>query len=118
MKVTHVALRKVTIMPQQEMRYDDMDHERSGFAGGAYEGTPFSSFQGEKLSRQAGGLAPTPGQRLALAVVSLSILMVVTFVGIGAAAASPPWGGPPILFILVLFSVATVIINIVFNRKA
>jgi len=38
-------------------------------------------------------------------------------IGIAVATQAPPWAVLPILFILVLFSSAAVIINIVFNHK-
>ena len=110
---------EVIIMSQQEMNYGEMGHDRPGFASGGYEGIPLSGFHGEKLSGHAGGWAPTAGQRLALAIASLVMLMVMTFglIGIAVATHAPPWAVLPILFILVLFSSAAVIINIVFNRK-
>ena len=107
------------MMSQQEMNYAEMGQDRPGFASGGYEGIPLSGFQGEKLSGHAAGWAPTAGQRLALAIASLVMLMVMTFglIGIAVATQAPPWAVLPILFILVLFSSAAVIINIVFNRK-
>jgi len=110
---------EVIIMSQQEMNYGEMGHDRPGFVSGGYEGIPLSSFHGEKLSGHAAGWAPTAGQRLALAIASLVMLMVMTFglIGIAVATQAPPWAVLPILFILVLFSSAAVIINIVFNHK-
>ena len=110
---------EVIIMSQQEMNYGEMDRDRPGFASGGYAGIPPSSFHGEKLSGHAVGWAPTAGQRLALAIASLVMLMGMTFglIGIAVATHAPPWVVLPILFILVLFSSAAVIINVVFNRK-
>ena len=110
---------EIIVMSQQEMNYGEMGRDRPGFASGGYEGIPLSSFHGEKLSGHAVGGAPTAGQRLALAITSLVMLMVMTFglIGIAVATQAPPWAVLPILFILVLFSSTAVIINIVFNRK-
>ncbi len=132
---------EVIIMSQQEMNYGEMGQDRPGFVSGGYEGIPLSNSQeegwgtppkprpggyegialprGEKLSGHAAGWAPTAGQRLALALASLGMLMVMTFglIGIAVATHAPPWAVLPILFILVLFSSSAVIINIVFNRK-
>jgi hypothetical protein len=110
---------EVIIMSQQEMNYGEMDRDRPGFASSGYAGIPPSSFHGEKLSGHAVGWAPTAGQRLVLAITSLVMLMVMTFglIGIAVATHAPPWVVLPILFILVLFSSAAVIINVVFNRK-
>lgn len=116
---TEQIVEEVIIMSQQEMNYSEVDRDRPGFASGGYEGIPLASFHGEKLSGPAVGGAPTAGHRLALAIVSLVMLMVMTFglIGFAAATQAPPWAILPILFILVLFSSAVVIINIVFNRK-
>jgi hypothetical protein len=110
---------KVIIMSQQEMNYGELNRDRSGFSQGGYEGIPHSSIYGEKLSGHALGGAPTAGQRLALAITSLVMLMVMTFglIGIAVATHASPWVVIPILLILILFSTAAVIINIVFNRK-
>jgi len=106
-------------MSQQEINYGELNRDRPGSSFGEYEGIPHSSIFGEKLSGHAVGGAPTAAQRLALAIVSLAMLMIMTFglIGIAVATEAPPWVVIPILFILVLFSTAAVIINIVFNRK-
>jgi hypothetical protein len=59
------------------------------------------------------------GQRLALAISSLVMFLILTFdlVGISLATHPASWVVFPILFILVLFTVAAVIINIVFNSR-
>src|SRR2546428_11066970 len=110
---------EIIVMSQQEMNYGEMGRDRPGFASGGYEGIPLSSFHGEKLSGHAVGGAPTAGQRLALAITSLVMLMGVTFglIGIAVATQAPPWAGLPIIFILGLFSFSVVIINILFYRK-
>ena len=108
------------MMPQQEMNYSEMGHDRPGFTYGRYEGMPFVSVQGEKLSGPTGGQAPTAGQRLALAIVSLAMLMLMTFglIIIAISTEAPPWAVLPILLILFLFSAVAVIINVVFNNKS
>jgi len=93
-----------------------------------YKDIPLSSFrekelsghaEGEKLSGHAVGWVPTAGQRLALAIASLVMFIVMTFglIGLAIATQAPSWAVLPILFILVLFATAAVIINLVFNRK-
>ena len=106
-------------MSQQEMNYGELNRNRPGSSYGGYEGIPHSSIFGEKLPGHAVGGAPTAAQRLALAIASLGMLMIMTFGlgGIAAATQAPPWAVIPILFLLVLFSSAAVIINIVFNRR-
>jgi hypothetical protein len=110
---------EVIIMSQQEMNYSELGQDRPGFASGGYEGIPLSSMHREKLSGHAIGWVPTAGQRLALAIASLVMFMVMTFglIVLAIATQAPPWVVLPILFILVLFATAAVIINIVFNRR-
>lgn len=97
-----------------------MNRDRSAPAYGRYEGTPRPNMYGEKLSAHAISTAATAGQRLALAIVSLAMLMVLIFglIVFAAATNAPNWAVIPILFIIVLFSAVAVIINIVFNRKS
>lgn len=130
-------------MSQQEMNSSELGRDRAGFASGGYEGIPLSnsqeqgwgtpprprpggyediplsSLKGEKLSGHALGWVPTAGQRLALAIASLVMFMVMTFglIGLAIATQAPSWAVLPILFILVLFATVAVIINRVFNRK-
>jgi len=106
-------------MSQQEMSYGEMSRDRPGSSHSGYEGIPLSSTYGEKLSESAIDRTATAGQRLALAIVSLAMLMAMTFglIGISIGTQAPPWVVLPVLFILVLFASAAVIINIVFNRK-
>jgi hypothetical protein len=133
---------EVIIMSQQEMNYSELGRGRPGASGGyegiplsssqeegwgtppkprpgGYEGISLSSLQGEKLSGHAEGWVPTAGQRLALAIASLVMFIVMTFglIGLAIATQAPSWAVLPILFILVLFATAAVIINLVFNRK-
>ena len=78
------------------------------------------SMSGQKLIPDAPGQAPTVGQRLALALVSLGMLMgMSTLLTILATATrSPGWLAVPLLFVLTLFTVAVVSINVVFHRRS
>jgi hypothetical protein len=107
-------------MSQQEMDYSELNRDRSAPAYGRYEGAPRSNMYGEKLSAQAISTAATAGQRLALAIVSLAMLMLTIFglIGVAVATNAPSWAIFPIILIIVLFSAVAVIINIVFNRKS
>ncbi len=109
-------------MSQQDMNYSELNHDRSGTAYGQYEGTGTrrSNMYGEKLASPAAGSAPTAGQRLALAIVSLGMLIAVIFglIAIAIATQVPNWAIIPILFIITLFAVVAAIINVVFNRHA
>lgn len=103
-------------MSQQEMGYSEIEHEKPGFSYGAYEGG--ARQYGEKLSVPLVRHSLTPGMRLALAIVSLAMFLVLTFglVGIAIAANVPAWAVAPILFIIILFTIAATTINVVFNR--
>ena len=107
-------------MSQQEMNYSELNHDKSGPAYGQYEGTRRSNMYGEKLAPPAIGSAPTAGQRLALAIVSLAMLIAVIFglIAVAIATEVPDWAVIPILFVIALFAAVAVIINIVFNRHA
>jgi len=108
------------MMSQQEMNYGEMGREGPGLTYGQYEGMPFTGFQGEKLSGRARSQAPTAGQRLALAIISLVMFMVMTFglIGMAVVLQAPTWVILPILFILFLFSFIAIIVNIAFNAKS
>jgi len=84
----------------------DMDMDRNG--------------NEEKRSVPASAPSLTTGQRLALAIASLVMVMLLTFglVGIAAATHADNGVGFLILFVVALFTSATVVINIVFNRKS
>jgi hypothetical protein len=106
-------------MSQQEMNYGKPgpSYGYEGEAGFEYP-SPYSMSE-QKLSGQSSGQAPTAGQRLTLALVSLGMLMGMTFglVMTAVGTHAPSWVVFPILPVLTLFSAAAVIINIVFNRK-
>ena len=112
-------------MSQQQMEFDPGSGHRSASYSVGYEEVPHdnsssSSSRGQKISWQDAIMRPTAGQRLALAIVSLVLFVILIFglVGFSAATQADAWVVLPILFILVLFSALAVIINIVFNRKS
>src|SRR5215472_17678464 len=109
-----------SMMSQQEMSYErpESSYRYEGDIGFGY---PFPySMSGQKLIPEAPGQAPKVGQRLALALVSLGMLMgMSTLLTILATATrSPGWVAVPLLFVLSLFTMAVVSINIVFNRRS
>jgi hypothetical protein len=106
-------------MSQQEMDYNEMSRDKTGFSYGRYEGTHGYHMYGEKISMLAERASPTAGQRLILAIASLLMLMITIFglVAIAVATEAPSWVIIPLLLILGLFSTVAVIINVVFNRK-
>lgn len=103
----------------QQQEINDRYGPQSSYSG--YEGvsthdaSPFFA-SGQKLSQRPGASA---GQRLALAIVSLGMLVFMTFglVLIAVLARADLLAAIPIVFILTLFAVAAIIINVVFNRS-
>jgi len=116
-------IKELTDFMQQEMNsHQEMPNQpRPAFV---YEGEQAQNpsayhMYGQKIVGAVSGQAPTAGQRLALAIVSLSLLIFLIFGLILFAAVSntPNWAFVPILFIFVLFSAVATAINIVFNRR-
>lgn len=102
-------------MQQEEMHYQPQS---------AYEGEqprPSAAYYGyaQKISGPVGNQIASAGQRLALAIVSLSLLvfLILGLITFAAADHAPDWATVPIVFIIVLFSVVATIINVVFNRR-
>jgi hypothetical protein len=112
-------------MSQQHMEFEaPSGHGSSSYSFG-YEEVPHdsysaSSIHGQKLSWQDAVMHATAGQRLALAIVSLVMFLILIFglVLIAVTSSAAGWVVLPILFILVLYSGRAVIINIVFNRNS
>src|SRR5260370_968975 len=95
-------------MFQHEAMRDLWPSEAQGYADSARgEETSLSSEAGQKLLLEASGQAPTVGQRLTLALVSLGMLMgMSTLLTILATARNAPgWVVFPFLFVLTLFTV-------------
>jgi hypothetical protein len=111
-------------MSQQQMEFGPGNRHGSASYSGGYGEVPHDSYsssssRGQKLSWQDAIMHPSAGQRLTLAIFSLVMFLILVFglVGISVATQAAPWVVLPILFILVLFSVVAVVINVVFNRK-
>jgi cytochrome bd-type quinol oxidase subunit 2 len=111
-------------MPQQEAHFEEPDQSGSQASSYGYEGTPppnnyASNFYGLKLAGPVASRMASAGQRLALAIVSLVLLMVMIFglILIAEAADAPDWAIIPILMIIVLFGVVVTIVNVIFNRS-
>lgn len=124
-------------MSQQHMEFDESQHERPGASYTGYEAVPpYNTYSthpyGQKLSAPETSKMPTSAQRLALAIVSI-VLWIVLFLIIAAIMGSyhsdfftTPGGvyetGSNLLepFLIAGFAVFTVmvtVINILFNRK-
>ena len=104
---------------QEEMSYENQGTVY-GHAGDArYEEASSYSAAGQKLIGEASGQAPTAVQRLALALVSLGMLMGMTILLtiIAAKTSTPGSLAFPLLFVLTLFTTAAVSINVAFSRR-
>jgi hypothetical protein len=107
-------------MFQHEIMREAWPSEALGSADSARgEEASLSREAGQKLILEAPGQAPTVSQRLTLALVSLGMLMgMTTLLTILATAGSAPgWEVFPFLFVLTLFTVAVVSINVAFSRR-
>ena len=111
--------RRGEMFQHEEMSYG-RESEALGYTGHArFEESPFGSNAGQKLIQDTSSLAPTVGQRLTLALVSLGMLMGMTtlLTILATAKSSPGWAVVPLLFVLTLFTAAVVSINIAFSRR-
>jgi len=111
--------RRSGMFQQEEMR-DAWKGEALSYAGDARcEEASLYSRAGQKLSGDASGQAPTAVQRLALALVTLGMLMGMTILLtiMAAKTSTPGWVAFLLLFVLTLFTAAAVSINVVFNRR-
>ena len=111
-------------MSQQHMEFEpDSGHGSASYSVG-YEEVPHDSYtsssvRGQKLLWKDAAMHATAGQRLALALVSLILFVIMIFglVLISVAANAAGWVVLPILAILILYVVLAAIINIAFNRS-
>ena len=107
-------------MSQQEMDYGEMNRGNSGFSYGTYgEDQRYNRYgDRDKLSAPLRS-SLTASQRLILAIASLLMIMVMTFglIWVAIATQAPTWVVFPIVFVLMMFTTAAVIINVVFNRR-
>jgi len=111
--------RRSGMFQQEEMGYESQGTAYGSAGDTRYEEAfPYSS-AGQKLIQEAPSQAPTVGQRLTLALVSLGMLMgMSTLLTILATARNAPgWVVFPFLFVLTLFTVAVVCINVAFSRR-
>jgi predicted neutral ceramidase superfamily lipid hydrolase len=115
-------------MSQQEMDFGRIEQERPGSSYTGYEGVHHSNdftnaSYGQKLSPQATGKAVPSKQRLALAIVSLVLWVVVFLIAAVSISSISPENPisriayPFLILALLLFSAIVFFINFLFNRK-
>lgn len=102
---------------QQEMQHQAQP--AYGYEGEQTQNPAGYYVYGQKLAVPVSGQSATPGQRLALAIVSLCLLVFLIFglVIFAVVFNAPNWAVIPILFIILLFSAVATAINFVFNRR-
>jgi len=111
----------------QHLEFSESSHERLGSSSGGYDGVPTynyndysTSSKGQKLSGYLVDSTPGTGQKLALAIVSL-VLWIVLFlfvVGIIITIGSVNQLLEPFLVLgFLIFTAMVFLINIMFNRK-
>jgi hypothetical protein len=111
-------------MSQQQMDFEPGSGHGSASYTVGYEEVPHdsssSSIRGQKLLWHDAVMHPTASQRLALAIISLVMFMILIFglVLIAVTSNADSWVVLPILFILILYSALAACINIVFNGKS
>lgn len=118
-------------MSQQQAEFEEgfrdgpKDASYGGYAGTAGYNTYSTQAVGQRpLSQDMNHISrlPGPGQRLALAIVSLAVVLIALIVAsIAAATLNPYYGGfffPIIIavFLFLVFSTVVVVINLLFNR--
>jgi hypothetical protein len=101
----------------QQMNYDEAGRQRpyppyEGYESGYQD--PFIGSRGQKISMQAPQVSkqPSPGQRLALAIVSLVLLVGAVSVIFGTAVAL---GSPTALIALGMVCLTIIVVNGLFN---
>ena len=104
---------------------EEMSYQREGTAYGyasdaGFEEAALYPKARQKLPGEDSGQAPSAEQRLALALVSLGMLMgmPILLTILAGAPSAPSWAVLSLLFVLTLFAAAAVSINVVFNHKA
>ena len=108
----------------QQMNFDEINSDRPASYAAGYEEIPPHRYEDpgwseQKLSGQEAGQAPTAGQRLALAIVSL-LLLTLVILGMAAVAFSQVVSSSlaaAFVCIFLAFFVATVLFNVMFHRR-
>jgi hypothetical protein len=132
--VQFVVSTKERVMAQQDMEFEGANRDSpksSSYTG--YEGVPpysdytsgsyAGSSSGQKLSGSGAWKAPGPGQRLALAIVSLALMMGLSMFLVGMGVIIIVHGisltifAPIVAVCFICFGIAVIVVNVVFNRK-
>ena len=111
-------------MSQQHMDFEESGHGYQAQAPypGSRESAPgfddaFSGVSGQKLGQYSFGTSASPGQRLALAIVSLCLLVPLTGIALGIMSSVGPFGVITGLITLGIICLTIIVVNIVFNIR-
>jgi len=111
-----------TSMSQQEMNYEEPNRGYQAQApySSSIEGSPalddaFSGFSGQKLGQYNFGRAASAGQRLALAIVSLCLLVPIAAIVLGITSGQGGFVTIIGLVVMGMVCLTIMVVNLVFN---
>lgn len=104
----------------QRMEYDEPDSKQSSMSDSYDTGyrDPFAGQYGQKLGQQSAGSRPKDEYRLALAIVSLSLLTLLAIVLLTSIDFANLIALGSVMLVLFMLFIGVVVINIMFNRRA
>jgi|SRR5215471_6894189 len=122
MSITYAKWEEQIGMSQQEMNYEEPNRGYQAQApySPGQEGSPgfddaFSGFSGQKLGQYNFGRSASAGQRLALAIVSLCLLVPLTGICLGIMSSVGAFGVITGLITLGIICLTIIVVNLVFN---
>jgi hypothetical protein len=117
-----------TRMAQQQIHFDPDNRDgppsyETGYQENVHDNDYSSHVTGEKLSRRDALMHPTAGQRLALAIISLLVLLLM-FLAVILLAASGVLAPneaqhfvPTFVYMILGLFAAVIVVNVLFNRR-
>jgi hypothetical protein len=109
-------------MSQQRMEYEESNQQRQEPSydnyGAGYRDPFVGSYAGQKLSSQGNsGSTATAGMRLALAIVSLCLLVPISAIVLGISNGAGPFGLLGGLIVLSVICLTIIVVNVAFNVR-
>ncbi|MEO8970437.1 MAG: hypothetical protein ABI406_02420 [Ktedonobacteraceae bacterium] len=103
----------------QLMEYDKQDSKQSPISDNYETGyrDSFAGQYGQKLEQQSAGSRPKDEYRLALAIVSLSLLTLLAIVLLTSIDFANLIAPGSVMFVLFMLFIGVVVINFMFNRR-
>jgi hypothetical protein len=112
-----------TIMSQQRMDFDETNRQQQqppfDNYGTGYRDPFMSSYAGQKLSSQgtSGSSGASAGMRLALAIVSLCLLVPISAIVLGISNSAGAFGLLGGLIVLGVICLTIIVVNVAFNYR-